>query len=153
MSPTSLRLGVLGLVLSLLSACGGDSPTGPKTADISGTWRITFTNMSGSGVTCGTSAIDYVISQNGDTFTGTSNSTYSLGCTDGVSSQSETLTGAIITNGHLSGSSITFDLATSAAHQMGTISGNSVSGSATWTIDLGTSGSVVLRGQFGGARL
>jgi hypothetical protein len=153
MTSTSLRLGALGLALSLLAACGGDSPTGPTTADIAGTWRITFTNMSGSGVTCGTSAIDYVVSQSGDTFSGTSNSTYTLSCTDGVSSGSEVLTGSIITNGHVSGSAISFDLATSAAHQTGAISGNSVSGSATWTIDLGTSGSVVLRGQFGGARL
>jgi len=154
MTAAKRRLGIACLTLAVLSACGGnDGPTAPKTVDLSGTWRITFTNLSGSGVTCGSTGIDYVISQTGATFTGTSNSTYTFTCTDGVTTLSDTFTGAVITNGHINGSAVDFDLATSSAHQTGTVSGNSITGSATWTVDLGGSGTVVLRGQFGGVRL
>lgn len=154
MTPVTHRLGIACLALTLLAACGGDDgPTSPKAVDLSGTWRITFTNLSGSGITCGTTGIDYVISQTGSTFTGSSPSTYRFTCTDGVSTESETLTGAVITNGQIDGSQVAFDLATSAAHQTGMVSGNSLTGSATWTLDLGGAGTVVLRGQFGGVRL
>jgi len=153
MTPSRLSWAVIGLAAALLSACGGDNPAGPSVANIAGTWRITYSNMSGSGVTCGTTAIDYVITQSGATFTGTSNSTYTFTCTDGVNTVSQTATGGIITNGQINGSSITFDLATSSAHQTGTLSGNSITGTSTWTIDLGSSGTVVLIGQFGGLRL
>lgn len=147
------RLAAAILGLALLAACGGDGPTEPKLVNLSGTWRVTYTNLTGSGITCSTTAIDYLISQSGSTFTGASNSTYTITCTDGVNTLSETLTGAIVSNGHINGSALEFDLATSAAHQTGTVSGNSMSGSATWTLDLGSSGTVVLRGQFGGVRL
>jgi hypothetical protein len=154
MTPAIRRLAAASLGLALLAACGGsDGPTAPRTPDISGTWRVSFSNLTGSGITCGSSAIDYVISQSGSTFTGTSSSTYTLTCTDGINTLSQTFTGATISNGHINGSAIDFDLATSAAHQTGTLSGNSMSGSATWSIDLGNSGTVVLRGQFGGVKL
>jgi hypothetical protein len=142
------------LFVNLLIACGGgDDSTGPSPADLEGLWRITYSNVSGDGITCGTSAIDYTISQSGRTFTGTANSVYILQCTDGVSLVSDTLIGAIITNGHIDGRSVEFDLANSTFHQSGTISGNSISGTATWTVDLGDSETVVMRGRFGGARL
>jgi len=154
MTCTMRRLLAVTLSLAALAACGGgDSPTEPRTINLSGTWRITYTNMTGSGITCGTTAIDYVISQSGTTFSGTSSSTYTITCTDGVNTLSETFVGAIITNGHINGSAIQFDLATSSAHQTGTISGNSMTGTASWTLDLGSSGTVVLNGQFGGLRL
>ncbi|HWA16430.1 MAG TPA: hypothetical protein VG817_08350 [Gemmatimonadales bacterium] len=148
------RILLTSLFVNLLIACGGsDDSNGPSPADLEGRWRITYSNVSGDGITCATSAIDYTISQSGRTFTGTSNSVYILQCTDGVSLASDTLVGAIITNGHIDGRSVEFDLATSTFHQAGTISGNSISGSATWMVDLGSSGTVVMRGRFGGARL
>jgi hypothetical protein len=154
MTPALRRLAIACLALALLSACGGsDGPTAPRTADLSGTWRVAFTNLSGSGITCSTSGIDYTISQNGGTFTGTSNSAWILSCTDGVTSLSDTAVGAVISNGHVSGTTIDFDLATSSAHQSGTVSGNSMTGTSTWTLDLGSSGTLILRGQFGGVKL
>lgn len=148
------RLGLACLALVVLSACGGsDGPTSPRTVDLSGTWRIAFTNLSGSGITCNTTAIDYFVTQTGTTFSATSNSTYIFTCTDGIDTVSDTATGAIISNGHVNGSAIDFDLATTSAHQTGTVTGNSVSGSSTWTLDLGGSGTLVLRGQFGGVKL
>jgi len=153
MTPSRLSWAVIGLVAALATACGSDNPAGPSIANVAGTWRITFTNMSGSGVTCSTTAIDYVITQSGATFTGTSSSTYTFTCTDGVNTISQSVTGGIITNGQITGTSISFDLATNAAHQTGTLSGNSISGTSTWTLDLGSSGTVVLIGQFGGLRL
>ena len=153
MTPIS-RWSLLAIfAVGLLTACGNDSGTGPSTPNIAGTWRITFTNLSGSGVSCGTTAIDYVITQSGNTFTGNSGSTYTFSCTDGVNTVSQSITGAVITNGQITGTSISFDLATNAAHQTGTLSGNSISGTSTWTLDLGSSGTVVLSGQFGGLRL
>jgi hypothetical protein len=154
MTPVLRRLGLACLTLGLLSACGGsDGPTSPRTVDLSGTWRVAFTNLSGSGITCSTTGIDYLITQSGSTFTGTSNSVWILSCTDGITSVSDTAMGALISNGHVSGSTIDFDLATSSAHQTGTVSGNSMTGTSTWTVDLGSSGTLILRGQFGGVKL
>ena len=146
-----LALGAaLGVVLG---ACGDGDGTGPNPVDIAGTWSLAWTNMSGSGIRCQTSAIEYQIVQNGTTFTGNSNSTYTLSCTDGITTLTDTLTGAIITNGRITGNTVSFDLASSAAHQSGTVSGDTMSGTATWTLDLGTSGTIILRGPFAGHRV
>ena len=151
MHPWTRRLTPL-LALVLFAACGGDGPAGPGAISISGAWRITWTNMSGSGVSCSTSSIEIQITQSGTTFTGSSNSSWTLTCIAGGATDSETFTGAAITSGQISGSTITFNLATSAAQQTGSISGNSISGTATWTLDLGT-GTLVLTGQFGGLKV
>jgi hypothetical protein len=80
-------------------------------------------------------------------------STYTLSCTDGITTLTDTLTGAIITNGRITGNAISFDLASSAAHQTGTVSGDTMSGTATWTLDLEASGTIILRGPFAGHRV
>lgn len=140
----------LGVVLG---ACGDGGGTSPSPANIEGTWSLAWTDMSGAGIACSTTPIVYQITQNTTTFTGNSTSTYIISCTDGVTTVEDTLTGAIITNGRINGNSISFDLATSAAHQTGTVTGNTMSGTATWTLDLGSSGTVVLSGSFAGNRL
>jgi hypothetical protein len=65
----------------------------------------------------------------------------------------ETFTAAIITNGRITRNTVSFDLATSVAHQSGTVSGDTMTGTATWTLDLGTSGTIILRGPFAGHRV
>jgi hypothetical protein len=42
---------VLAAMLFTMSACGGDS-TGPDTPKVDGTWTLSLTNMSGSGMSC-----------------------------------------------------------------------------------------------------
>ena len=138
------------LFVFLLMSCNSN-PTGSSTpADISGTWGISYTNLQGSGISCSTSRITYTITQTGSTFTGSSTSTYTLTCVQGTT-QTSTASGAVISNGNVNGSSISFDLATSAYHQAGVISGNSISGTCTWSLAVGGS-TVVLTGQFGGTR-
>jgi hypothetical protein len=53
----------------------------------------------------------------------------------------------------VNGSQVTFNLATSDAAQTGTVSGNSMSGTAHWRLDLGSPyGVVTLDGNWGSVR-
>lgn len=47
-------LAAIGAVMFTLAGCGSDS-TGPKVPDISGTWTLSLTNLSGSGISCSSS--------------------------------------------------------------------------------------------------
>ncbi len=128
----------LALTLAAVAACGGDdSGTGPVgSINVGGTWNLSVSNMSGSGASCSTSdPIHATIRQTGSSFTGT----YSggiLGCLTPTESFSSAIGSGAITNGEVTGNTISFDLG-SYGHHDGTISGNSMSGSAEWTYQFG----------------
>jgi hypothetical protein len=139
------------LLLFALTACGGDSPSGPSDAEIGGAWRISYTNMSGAGLTCNTpSAANVAVSQSGASFTG-SYGPLTLRCTDGVTTVEGTFQG-VIANGTVDVNAVAFDLDTQDFHQTGTVNGASMSGTARWVVDLGGGGTVTLNGNWSAVR-
>jgi hypothetical protein len=140
------------LLLLAAAACGGgDDLAGPSHAQIGGTWRITFTNMSGSGVTCSTSNGNMTLTHSGATaFTG-SYGPITLTCTDGNETLSGTFSGVVV-NGTVNVNTVAFDLDTQDVHQSGTVNGNSMSGSSQWDLDVGAGQSVRLNGNWSAAK-
>jgi hypothetical protein len=156
---------LLPLVVLLLAstACGGD-PSGAGGTDVSGQWRITFSNMSGSGVNCSSTTGDMSLNTSEATFTGTYGP-ITLSCTNGTGSFQDTLQGVVV-NGSLGVNAVSFDLDTPSFHQTGTTNGcipgecdvpsvprpNSLNGTAHWTIDLGGGQTATLDGNWFAAR-
>lgn len=134
----------------VFNACGGDS-TGPSDASVGGAWTLSATNVSGQGVSCNLSPTPATIAQSGSTFTGT----YGPGtvvCLAGTESVSFSVQGSIV-SGTVTGNSVQFDLDTQDVHHVGTLSGNSMSGTVRWTVDFGGDiGVVTLNGNWAAAR-
>jgi hypothetical protein len=136
--------------LTLPAACGDDS-TGPSTINLAGSWTLTVSNMSGQGVSCNLLNTPVTISQTGTTFTGTYGPG-TLSCQAGGQPVSESTHGSIV-SGTINGNSVQFDLDTPDLHHTGTVSGNSMTGTARWVFELGGSiGAVTLNGNWAAAR-
>jgi hypothetical protein len=144
------RYWLTALTLAAVAACGGDDgSTGVGSINVGGTWNISVSNMSGQGASCSTtSPVRATIRQTGSTFTGT----YSGGiitCLTPTESFSSALGSGAVTNGEITGNTISFDLDSPDFHHDGTVSGNSMSGSAEWTYDFGLPlGVVTLTGSW-----
>ncbi len=110
---------------------------------------MSISNLSANGVTCNASGITMTLTANGSVFTGNYGGVLSCGPTGGVP-DSAPVSGTII-NGVRNGTQVSFDLDTSDAHHTGTISGNSMSGTASYRFNFG-SGPVVLSGSWAAAR-
>jgi hypothetical protein len=147
-----MRKALLLLVVGLVAACGGDNgPSGPSDSNVGGTWHVMFSNMSGSGVTCVTlQAGNLSLTQNGGTFTGTYGPV-TLSCTNGGETASDLFQGMIV-NGTVDEDNVRFDLDTQDFHQVGTVSGNSMSGTARWEFDVGGGQTVVLNGSWSASK-
>ena len=122
--------------LTLLSGCGGDdSPTDPNVLDIAGTWNYQTTNVLVDGITCSITGRTMTITQNGDSFGGQlSGGVNNCSFESGFSSQDLGADGITdnIVNGTISGSSISFDLdVLPGTSLIGTVSGNTMSGTIT----------------------
>ena len=136
----------------LLTACGGDT-TGPYNANVGGTWLASFSNFSGSGITCNATGISIQVSQSGSTFSGT----YTGGTFTCVGPGGSVIvaggSGTII-NGVVTRNSVSFDADTPDSHFTGSVAagGTSMSGSGTDWIDIGGGQTVVLSGSWGAAK-
>jgi hypothetical protein len=141
--------GIAGLLI-LVVACGGDS-TEPSTLSIAGSWTASLSNMSGSGIACSsTSPTSLTLNQQGNSFSG-SYSGGELTCTGPGGTFANAVGSGTVLNGNLNGNDVAMDLDTPDFHLSGDVSGNSMSGSARWVVDLGTQ-VVTLNGQWGAAR-
>ena len=155
-----IRHAAVGVALLMAAGCdgGGESLTPPPNADVSGNWILNWTNMRGtvSGIgtlTCSAIGLHATITQTGTSLTGEIVGTWTLTCTAGGQSESETATGGTISSGTVTGNHIHFHLATEDANQDGTVQGNSMSGTATWSADMGPPfGVVTFTGQWSGVR-
>src|SRR5215210_1392940 len=98
-------------LLVLVTACGDDS-NDPGNISIDGQWNASLSNMSGSGITCSSTAPTQItLDQAGTNFAG-SYSGGELTCAGAAGSGSAPVgTGAII-NGTISGSTVNFFLDT-----------------------------------------
>lgn len=148
-----MRKMFLGAAVGLaLAACGGDS-TGPSTTSVAGSWVVSLTNFSGSGVTCNATGISVQLSQTGTTLTGTySGGTYS--CTGPGGSTTQAGGTGIIINGVVNGNNVSFDVDTQDSHFTGNVAagGASMSGSGSEKIDIGGGQTVTLSGAWGAAK-
>lgn len=144
------------LLLAVAVACG-DSSSGPDTPSVAGTWRFSYSNMTGpfQGITvsCNATALDFTLSQSGNTFSGAQVGAGRMTC----SAQGEELIDGVIgsetiVNGTINGSNVSFRLGTFQSQHSGSISGGSMTGTATWTITDGNL-TLTLNGQFTAARL
>jgi hypothetical protein len=135
------------VALVVLLACGKDS-TGP--VSISGTWMANWSNVAGGGVSCSMGSITLSLTQSGGTFTGAYGSG-TLTCSGPGGTASGSFTGGTVSSGTVQGNTVAFNLDTPDYHQAGTVSGNSMSGTATWRIDTG-SGVVTLTGTWSATR-
>jgi hypothetical protein len=132
--------------LLLMGACSSDS-TGPTVVSLTGNWSYSASNVSGSGVSCNISGVIATLTQTNNTFSGAiSGGTVSCSA-PGVATQTSALGGDIVANGHINGTAIDFDIGTSDYHNVGTISGNSISGTVTLRI-VESGQTFILTGQF-----
>jgi len=140
-----------GLVLVSTLGCGEGDPAEPLLpADVGGRWQFRFGLMTGPGVRCGPYAIEYVITQSGNTFTGVVDSGYSISCSEG--GMPEHITSSI-SDGEVAGNSVTFELAMGEAEYVGTVEGDAMNGSSTWTYVVNPHGTVVATGAFEAERV
>jgi hypothetical protein len=154
-----MRIGSALAIAVLLVGCGGDGgeSLGPAPPDLDGHWTFNWTNMSGTVIGVGTFAcnvngVNATLTQVDNTFSGQTSGGL-LTCLAGGETASENLGDGVITNGIISGNRVSFYLATEDASQTGSISGNSMSGQATWRTDFGAPyGIVVMRGNWGAVR-
>ena len=144
------------LLLAVAVACG-DSSSGPETPSVAGTWRFSFSNMSGAlqGITvsCNAAALDFALAQTGNTFSGPQVGAGRLTCTAAGETVIDDLIGSeTIVNGMINGSTVSFRLGTIPGQHNATLSGGSMTGTASWTF---TSENVTLtlNGQFTAVRL
>jgi hypothetical protein len=145
------RLSFLLSLLVLATACGGDDPSGPSNANVGGIWHVTFSNMSGGGVTCNSNNSNMSLTHaSGTAFSG-SYGPMTLSCTNGTDTFQDTFQGTIV-NGTVSVNAVTFDLDTQDFHQTGSANGNSMSGTAHWVIDLGAGQTATLNGNWSAAK-
>ncbi len=129
---------LLTLVLVSVAGCGGEQPlaASPEIPSIAGTWTFNASNLSGGGFSCDAFAYRLSVNQSGTTFTG-SYSDGTIRCTeDGKTFEvGPGLTGTIVNGTVTESGSVGFDLDTQDFHQTGTVSGDSMSGTATWRFD------------------
>ncbi len=136
-------------IMFVIVGCGSDSTTGPseQNAQIGGLWgRYGTGPLSEGDVRCFITGMALSLNQTGATFTGSANGG-NIRCTvAGATVMDDPLGNQVVVNGTVSGNNLSFDIETPAWHHIGSVSGNSMSGTVTLTIDLGgTTGSVDLR--------
>ena len=137
-----IRSLLMVLVPLAVASCSHDA-TSSQT--ISGDWTVSL-SIHGSGLTC-SAGYKMHITESSPTFTGTYDSG-SISCTPGGGASG--IYGPI-TNGTINGNAIEYNVDNSDLHQVGTVSGSSMSGTANWNFVSGGS-SVLLVGTWTATR-
>ena len=138
--------GLVAVLATLIAAAGCSEDSSGPNINLTGSWTYTATNISGSGVSCNVSTSSMTLTQTGNTFTGSA--TGQIACVAGGQSVSNPFQGQI-TNGTITGNAVQFELSTADARHIGTVSGNSMSGTLTLSLNVGAPiGTVVLTGNW-----
>jgi hypothetical protein len=126
--------------VALVAACGGGdditSPVlapGPPADALSGTWRMSFENMTDGSTTCHTNVFTVTLIRDGSTVSGAFGP-IALTCSTGGYTANQRMPAGEIVNGSISGSTVTFDLETPELHQAGVLSRNGLTGTARWVL-------------------
>jgi hypothetical protein len=138
------------VILSALAAVGAISgcaaSTGPKVS-VGGTWKYEAQNLAEGGtVTCAVTNMTLTLTQTGSTFAGT----YSGANADCMFASTHLAfalsSSGTIVDGRIDGDQVSFDMGDHLWSQTGAISGNSMNGNATITLNSGidTLGSSVI---------
>lgn len=143
-----MRRFVIPAVVLVLVACGGDS-SGPGT-NLTGNWLYSVSNLTTGGLRCSSSGTTLSITQSGSTFSG-SYSGGTMTCTSASGASSFLIGTGTIISGSLSGNSVSFDLDSSDCHNVGTLTGSSISGTVTVLLTVDAT-NYTLTGNFGAAR-
>ena len=147
------RVLMLALLLPLF-ACGDDS-TGPD-ENLEGTWRFSYANMTGAtlgiNVTCSVNTVDFTLTRSGSTFSGIQQGSGRIVCNSAGQTTDSQVAGETIVNGQINGSTLTFRLGTIPGQHTGTMTGNSMTGTAQWIYTSGNL-TVTLNGQFTAAKI
>jgi hypothetical protein len=137
------RLPVLGLLVCVLGCGGDDDGTGPGFASVNGSWSLSITNMTGGGAQCSTtSPIQLTLQQSTTTFTGSYGGGGVLSCTAPFGSFSAATGSGSVINGQITGNQVSFDIGSANFHHAGTVTGSTMAGTATWTFDEGSAGTL-----------
>jgi hypothetical protein len=139
---------MIALVVAI-AACGSDSTNSPDNT-VSGRWSYSATDLHGI-VSFSCSILDATMSltQSGTTLTG-SVSGGTLSCLGSGGFTNEALSGGVITNGVINGSTVQLEFGTQHVQNVGTVSGNSMSGRVALSGVLGTT--VQMTGNFSAVR-
>jgi hypothetical protein len=133
------RLPLLSLLVWIVACGGEDNGTGPSFANVNGSWSLSIANMSGGGAGCSTSSpIQISLQQSTTTFTGSYGGGGVLTCTAPFGSFSAATGSGSVLNGQISGNEVSFDLGSANFHQVGTVTGSSMAGTATWAFESGS---------------
>ncbi len=147
----AMRHILLLLLIPVFLACGDDGgdTTGPSIPSVAGSWTYNATNLSGSGVSCSVSGTSLALAQSGGTFAG-SYSGGTISCSGPGGTESNPAGSGTVANGSVTyAGAVSFDFDTQDWQNTGTLSGNSMSGTATVRIDLGApTGVITLSGNF-----
>jgi hypothetical protein len=135
------RFILAGLVLCAI-ACS-DS-TGPKNANVGGSWTYAVTNLVGGGLSCTAGGTTVNITQSGNTFSGS----YNGGTLSCNSAGSFSIGSGTVANGTVAQNAVSFAFDTQDWTNSGTLSGSSVSGTTTVRLVESTGQTVVLTGNF-----
>ena len=101
-------------------------------------WSFSITNMRGGGAVCSTSSpIQITLQQGTTTLSGYAGGGV-LTCTAPHGSFSTAISLGPVFNGQISGTEVSFDLGSADFHQVGTVNGSSMAGTATWTFESGS---------------
>lgn len=134
-----LPMALASLAFLALGCDGDGGTTPPEVIDIRGTWSYSSLDLVGGPITCQVTGIEATLTQDGSSFTGTTQGGM-VTCQSGDASGSQDLSPFAITNGTISGSSITFTIEDEGQvvnfTHTGTVSGDTMSGNVTAQFEL-----------------
>ena len=151
-----VKRGAMIALVVAIGACGDDSDstlnnvplnTSPLVNTVSGLW-IYAADLAGSGFSCRIRGVTLSVTQSGTNLTGSTPSVATVTCSgQGRTFTQSAVSGQVIANAVRNGNSVTFDISTHDFHNVGTLSGDFISGTVTLRLLVGSS-TIVLTGTF-----
>jgi len=147
----ALRIAV-AVSLFAFVACDDDDGMAPSDVDVSGTWTYAAEGLTGGGLTCSFTAVQATITQTGASFTGSTQGGSWL-CQSALGSLGDDLDPQTVAAGTVAGNDVSFRIdGLLTMEHVGTVSGNTMSGTVTATGTVEPAGAVSLAGSWTATR-